>query len=344
MLLGLKPRGSVWPRDRPRAATAKYGRPMTDIASIPLTTLGSSGIAVSPLCLGGNVFGWTVDEPTSHAILDAYVAGGGNFIDTADIYSTWVAGHSGGESERIIGRWRAGLPASHDLVVATKVGMEMPAGSGLASAYMIAAAERSRERLGVEVIDLLYAHRPDPATPVADTMHAFDELIRSGTIRAFGLSNYDANQLRAAIQACEAHGLARPVVVQPEYNLVDRTEFEGPMQDICVSEGIAAAPYYALAAGFLTGKYRPGSPTPATPRGEGVLRRYGTPAGWALIEALDAVASRHEATVAQIALAWLAAQPGVVAPIASGTSPGHVAELLGATQITLEQRDLDELG
>ena len=302
--------------------------------------LGTSGIEVSRLCLGGNVFGWTIDQATSFTVLDAFVAGGGNFIDTADVYSSWAPGNVGGESERIIGAWLADRGRASDVVVATKVGSTMPEGSGLAPAYVREAAERSRERLGVEAIDLLYAHRPDDDTPIADTLAAFDELVQAGTVRAIGLSNYSATQLREALDAADAHGLTRPVALQPEYNLIERSDFEGELQALCVAEGIAVAPYYALASGFLTGKYRAGYDTPDSPRAESVLARYGNEEGWELLDRMDAVAARHNATLAQVALAWLEAQPSVVAPIASGTSPAHVIELLRSTTLTLDANDL----
>jgi aryl-alcohol dehydrogenase-like predicted oxidoreductase len=306
--------------------------------------LGSSGIDVSRLCLGGNVFGWTIDEPTSFTVLDAFRAGGGTFIDTADAYSTWADGNQGGESETIIGRWIADrqIP-SGELVIATKVGSPMPDGTGLAPDYVRAAAERSRERLGVETIDLLYAHRPDDDVPIADTLAAFHELVEAGTVRAIGLSNYSAAQTSAALDAADAHGLTRPVALQPEYNLVDRSSYEGELQALAVAEGLAVAPYYGLASGFLTGKYRAGYAAPDSSRASSVLARYDTPENWELLERLHAVADRHGATMPQVALAWLAAQPGVAAPIASSTTPVQVVELLRSVSVQLDANDLQLL-
>ncbi|MCW2973683.1 MAG: yajO7 [Thermoleophilia bacterium] len=314
------------------------------ITTHPTHPLGSSGLEVSQLCLGGNVFGWTIDEAASFTVLDAYRAGGGTFIDTADAYSTWGEGNVGGESETIIGRWlvERAVPAG-EIVVATKVGSPMPEGKGLAPAYVCEAAERSRERLGVETIDLLYAHRPDDSTPIADTLAAFHELVEAGTVRAIGLSNFTAAQTREALDAADANGLTRPVALQPEYNLVDRSGFEGELQALAVAEGLAVAPYYSLASGFLTGKYRPGYDAPESKRASAVLARYDKEQHWELLERLHAVADRHDATMAQVALAWLAAQPSVVAPIASGTSPAQVVELLRSVSLELDGNDLSLL-
>jgi aryl-alcohol dehydrogenase-like predicted oxidoreductase len=295
--------------------------------------------AFSPLCLGGNVFGWTIDEATSHEVLDAYRARGGAFVDTADAYSTWVEGNSGGESERIVGAWLADRGLQGEVVVATKVGSPMPEGSGLAREYVLAAAERSRERLGVEAIDVLYAHRPDPATPILETMQAFDELVRRGTVRAVALSNYDRGQLRAALDACDEHGLARPVLLQPCYHLLDRS-YEDGLAQLCVDEGIGVAPYYALAAGFLTGKYRLGAPAPDSARANSVLHRYGTEHGWAVLDRVLEVAARRDATPSQVAIAWLRTRPAIISPIASATSVAQVDELMDALDLELTPEDL----
>ena len=334
--------GCLGPRWRPPPAAAIL-LPMTTPTLAP-RTLGHSDIEVSGLCLGGSVFGWTVDEPASYDILDAFLERGGTFVDTADIYATWVDPR-GGTSEEIIGRWLATRGhGAGDVVVATKVGMEMPEGTGLAPGYVIAAAERSRARLGVETIDLLYAHRPDPSTPIVDTVRAFDELVRAGTIRSFGLSNVDARQLQEALDACDEHGYAAPVAIQNEYNLVDRAGWDGELRELCLRRDVVGAPYYALAAGFLTGKYRADAPLPDSPRARGVLERYGHEDGWRLLAAIDQVAARLGATPAQVAIAWLARQPGIAAPIASGTSPEHVRELLGALELELTADDLALLG
>ena len=293
----------------------------------------------SPLCLGGNVFGWTIDETTSHEVLDAYVARGGAFVDTADIYSTWVSGNTGGESERIVGSWLADRDLAGTVVVATKVGSPMPEGTGLARSYVLEAAERSRERLGVEVIDVLYAHRPDPQTPIAETMQAFDELVQGGVVREVALSNYDAAELRAALDACDELGLARPTMLQPGCHLLDR-EYEDGLAQVCVDEHIAVAPYYALAAGFLTGKYRRDQPAPASARAASVLARFGDDHGWALLDRVDQVAALHGATPSQVAIAWLRTRPAVVSPIASATSVDQLDELMGALELQLTEDDL----
>lgn len=303
-----------------------------------MTALGD---AWSRLCLGANVFGWTVDESGAHAILDAYHARGGAFIDTADIYPTWAAG--AGVSERIIGSWLADRGLEGEIVVATKVGCAMPEGAGLARTYVLDSAERSRERLGVETIDVLYAHRPDPTTPILETMQAFDELVRRGTVRDVALSNYEPAQLRDALDACAAHDLARPVLLQPNYNLVHRDEYEGGLADTCVAERIDVAPYFSLAAGFLTGKYRRDAPPPPSPRAQGTLAHYGNPRGWNLLERAEQVATRHGATISQVAIAWLLTRPAVVAPIASATTVDQLDELMGALDLVLDAEDLELL-
>ncbi len=293
-----------------------------------------------PLCLGGNVFGWTADEDAAFAVLDAYAEAGGNLIDTADSYTVWVDGSSGGDSERIIGRWMAARGNREQMVVATKVG-KLPARRGLAPANVRAAVEESLSRLASDHIDLYYAHEDDLATPLEDTLGTLDELVREGKVRAIGASNFTAERLAAALAASDAGGLARYAAVQPEYNLLHRDEYEGDLQDLCVREGIGCLPYFALANGFLTGKYRPGR-TVVSERAEDAEPLMDE-RGLAVLEALDAAAAAHETTVAAAALAWLAAQPGVIAPIASARTPEQLADLLPMADLRLSDEELAEL-
>jgi aryl-alcohol dehydrogenase-like predicted oxidoreductase len=305
-------------------------------SAAPGIPLGNTDLHVSALNLGGNVFGWNVDEPTSFAILDAYYERGGNFIDTADIYSEWVSGHSGGESERIIGRWIASRGLNGKVIVATKVGKPMGDGSrGLGREHVLRSAEASRERLQVDAIDLYYAHEDDQSVPLEETLGAFDELVRAGTVRALGASNYGAARLRDALEVSAANGFARYEVLQPEYNLVQRAEFERELQPLCIEFGISVAPYYSLASGFLTGKYRQDQPAPNSVRAQGVLRQYGTEAGWRVIATLDEIAAAHGSNPAQIALAWLAARASVATPIASATSLDQLEQIAGFAEIPL---------
>ncbi|WP_404373017.1 aldo/keto reductase [Corallococcus coralloides] len=305
--------------------------------------LGATGLEVFPLCLGGNVFGWTADEATSFAVLDAFVEGGGNFVDTADVYSRWVPGHVGGESETVLGRWIASRKAKDRLVVATKVGAETALGKGLTREHIEKSVDASLRRLGVERIDLYYAHYDDPSTPFEETLRAFDALVKAGKVKALGLSNHTAERAREALDTQKKLGLARYQVLQPEYNLVERPKFEGALQQVSEQEGLAVAPYFGLASGFLTGKYQEGQPAPASARAGNVLRKYGNARGWGVVAALKKVAERRGATPSQVALAWLETRPTVVAPIASATSVAQVKELLGAFSLKLETDDLREL-
>lgn len=307
--------------------------------------LGRSELMVSPINLGGNVFGWTADRDASFAVLDAYVAAGGNFIDTANMYSAWVPGNSGGESETIIGEWMASRGNRDDVVLATKVGMQggpdQP--KGLTREKIRAGIDASLRRLRTDHVDLFYAHEDDADTPVAETVAAFDELVRDGKVRVVGASNYSADRLRQALDASAANGLARYEVLQPHYNLLDRAGYEGELADLCVAEGISVTPYYALARGFLTGKYRRGADLPATPRAAGIQRDYLNDRGWAALDVVDAVAAANGATQGQVALAWLRAKPGVVAPIASATDTGQIAELAGAGALALTEDEVAAL-
>jgi len=307
-----------------------------------LRRLGATDFHILPLVLGGNVFGWTADQATSFAVLDAFVAGGGSLIDTADVYSRWVPGNQGGESETMIGAWLKQSGKRDDVLIATKVGM-MPVegGSPLSAAAIVAGCEASLRRLGVETIDLYYAHKDDPEAPLDAVAEAFASLVKAGKVRALGASNYHAARLKAAVDTARAAGLPHFQVLQPEYNLVNRHHFEGQLQDYCVEHNIGVLPYYGLASGFLTGKYRTAEDMQQSPRGGGMAELIAEKSG--VLAAMDAVAAETGATLAQIALAWLAAQPGVVAPIASATSVKQVEDLLGATRLTLSTEQLDSL-
>ena len=307
-----------------------------------MTSLGSSGLDVARLCLGTNVFGWTADEAASHAVLDAYVAGGGNFIDTADAYSAWVPGNSGGDSEVIIGSWLARNAARRDdVIVATKVSRLAP-NTGLGRDAILGAADASLQRLQTDRIDLYWAHYDDPDTPLEETLAAFGELIDAGKVRAIGASNYTAPRLAEALAVADREGLPRYVALQPHYNLVDREDYENGLAAVVAEHGLATIPYYGLASGFLTGKYRPGGPEVGSPRAAGAAK-YLNNGGAAKLEALDAIAAEHETTVAAVALAWLAAQPHVAAPIASARTVRQLDDLLPALSLQLGEDELAEL-
>jgi aryl-alcohol dehydrogenase-like predicted oxidoreductase len=307
--------------------------------------LGRTGLRVAPLAFGGNVLGWTADEPTSFALLDAFVAGGGNLIDTADSYSRWAPGHAGGESETVIGRWIARRGRHDDVVIATKVGSDMGLGHKcLRRDYILAAVEDSLRRLNVEAIDLYQSHWDDETTAFDETLEAYALLTKQGKVRAIGASNLTAGRLAAALSTSERTGLPRYATLQPHYNLYERQSFEGPLQEFCIREGMGVIPYFALASGFLTGKYRSEADFGKSARGDG-MRKFLNPRGLRILAALDAAAARYGATPAQIALAWLMARPGVTAPIASATSVAQLDALLAATRIVLDgdaQHMLDE--
>jgi aryl-alcohol dehydrogenase-like predicted oxidoreductase len=297
-----------------------------------MATLGPSGIEVSRLCLGGNVFGWTSDTPTSFAVLDAYTAAGGNFVDTADSYFWRVPGNSGGESEAIIGDWIAARSNRDRVVVATKVG-SWPQRKGLSAANIAAACDDSLRRLRTDHIDLYYAHRDDPDTPQEETLDAFDALVRAGKVRVIGASNFSAERLRSALEISRRDGLAPFVALQPHYNLVERAEFETALLPVLESEGLSCVPYYGLAKGFLTGKYRDGAPVDSA-RAE-AAQAYLDDRGRAVLAVLDEIAAGHEVPVAAVALTWLAAQPTVAAPIASARTPEQLADLLPVLDLKL---------
>ncbi|HEX8011546.1 MAG TPA: aldo/keto reductase [Casimicrobiaceae bacterium] len=298
--------------------------------------LGNTGFEVAPLAFGGNVFGWTADEATSFRLLDAFVAAGFNLIDTADSYSRWVSGHRGGESEAIIGRWIARRGRHDDVIVATKVGSDMGQGHKvLRKDYILRAAEASLRRLQVDCIDLYQSHWDDENTPFEETLSAYDELLRQGKVRAIGASNLSAPRLAQALEASRAHGLPRYQTLQPQYNLYDRDTFEGELQSLCVRENVGVITYFSLRGGFLTGKYRSESDFDKSARGPG-MKKYLNPRGLKILDALDVVARRYDATPAQVSLAWLMARPGVTAPIASATNPTQLQEILRATALKLD--------
>lgn len=308
---------------------------MVGMSDTELRRIGGSDLYVSRLCLGGNVFGWTADEATSFRVLDDYVAGGGNFVDTADSYSAWAEGHSGGESETVIGRWLADRGRPENLVVATKVGKH-PQFPGLSAPNVRAAAEASLARLGVEAIDLYYAHFDDPDTPIAESARAFSRLVDEGRVRAVGLSNHSPERIREWLEVCEEEGLHAPVCVQPHYNLVERG-IEADLVPLAVERGLALLPYFGLARGFLTGKYRPGGPEVDSPRASGARAYLEDPRAVRVLEALDAVAKRLDTSVAAVALAWPAARPGVVSVLASARSAEQLADLMPAAGLVLDE-------
>ena len=300
--------------------------------------LANTDLQVSSMCLGGNVFGWTVDERGAFDVLDAFAAGGGNFLDTADQYTSWVAGNLGGESEEIIGRWMEHRGNRDQIVLATKVG-KAPGLAGLSATTIRRAAEASLKRLRTDRIDLYYAHLDDTRTPLEETLSAFDALIREGKVRYLGASNYDASRLAAALATSDAQGLARYVAIQPHYNLVNRDEYEGELAELCLREQVSCLPYYALANGFLTGKYRTANVTGVSPR-ESLATAYLDRGAMAVLAALDEVAATHKTTVAAVALAWLAAQATVAAPIASARTPQQLRELVPMASVRLSHREL----
>lgn len=308
-----------------------------------LRALGSSGLQIPPLILGGNVFGWTVKDDTGFGILDAFVAGGGTMIDTADVYSAWVPGNAGGESERYIGQWLKRRGRRDDVLIATKVGMlDGEGGSGLQPQRIAAAVDASLARLGTDHIDLYFAHRDDPSVPVAEVIGAFARLVEAGKVRALGASNFDADRLGEALDLASAAGLPAYAVLQPEYNLISRDRFPPALQALCLDRDIGVVPYYGLASGFLTGKYRSTADLGKSSRGarmEGYLGARGK----AVLAAMDAVAAETGASLAQIALAWLGHQPAITAPIASATSVGQLEELLGAMRLELSDDQVGRL-
>ncbi|MBE9374014.1 aldo/keto reductase [Saccharopolyspora sp. HNM0983] len=306
-----------------------------------MAQLGNTDLDVFPLCLGGNVFGWTADREQSFAVLDTYLAAGGNFVDTADVYSTFVPGNAGGESEQVLGEWLRARGNRDDVLIATKVGMweQRP---GLSAANITAAAEDSLRRLGTDHIDLYYAHHDDADTPLEEALTAFDGLVRSGKVRHIAASNYSAARLQEALSVSRSGGLAEFAALQPHYNLVERADFEGELSALVEREGLGVLPYYALAKGFLTGKYRPGDDTSDSPRAEGA-RAYLDERGVQVLAALDEIALVRGVPLASVALAWLAGKPGVTAPIASARNLDQLQPLLTAAEIRLSAEEMQRL-
>jgi len=309
-----------------------------------LRPLGRSGLNVAPLAFGGNVFGWTADTATSFALLDAFVDAGLNLVDTADVYSRWAPGHTGGESETVIGQWLKASGKRHRVVLATKVGKDMGDGKvGLSRTYIRQAVEASLRRLQTDHIDLYQSHDDDSGTPLEETLDAFAGLIRDGKVRAIGASNYSAPRLAEALAVSHRLGLPRYESLQPLYNLCDRAAYEAELQPLCVAQQVGVINFYGLARGFLTGKYRSEADLAQSPRGAGVKAAYFNERGWRVLAALDAVAQRRHATPAQVALAWQMQRPAIAAPIASATSLTQLSELLGAVRLSLSAADIAEL-
>jgi len=305
--------------------------------------LGQSSLELFPLALGTNVFGWTIDEPSSFELLDAFTGEGFSFIDTADVYSRWGEGNKGGESETIIGNWLRKSGKRKDVIIATKVGSDMGQGKiDLTKEYIIRAAEDSLRRLQTDTIDLYQTHFDDNTTPVEETLAAYDQLIREGKVRYIGASNLTPGRLKDSLKATKEKGLPRYESFQPEYNLYSRDSFEGELQQLCIRENLGVITYFSLAAGFLTGKYRGEADLHKSKRGHG-MDKYLTPRGFRILDALDQVAARHSVTPATVALAWLIAQPGVTAPISSATSLKQLNTLTEAAKLQLDKESLQQL-
>ena len=303
--------------------------------------LGRSGLSVPPICFGCNVFGWTVDEAASFRLLDKVLDSGLTFLDTADVYSRWVPGHSGGESETIIGKWMKARGNRDRIILATKVGMDMGDGKvGLAPARIREAVDASLRRLQIDCIDLYQAHKDDADTPLEATMETFAELVAAGKVRAIGASNYSAARLAQALQISRERGLPRYESLQPLYNLCDRAEFERELLPVCQREDVGVISFYALAAGFLSGKYRSPEDAARSPRGKNVVARYLNARGLRIVAALDEAAQRLGSSPARVAVAWVMSRPGLTAPIASATSRAQLGELIQAAQLTLDPETL----
>jgi aryl-alcohol dehydrogenase-like predicted oxidoreductase len=309
-----------------------------------LRTLGRSGLRVAPLCLGGNVFGWTANEAASFKVLDALVGAGLNFIDTADVYSKWVPGHRGGESETIIGNWLRRHARRDDVVIATKVGMEMASDrKGLSAAHILRSAEESLRRLQTDHIDLYFSHTDDTSQPFEETLGAYRTLIDQGKVRAIGASNYSATRLAQALEASRKHGLPRYEVLQPHYNLYARSDYESALEPLCLERQLGVVSYFALASGFLSGKYRTPEDAAKSARGAGVVANFLNERGLRILAALDDVGRRYRASPATVALAWQMARPSITAPIASATTVAQLTELAAATQLELDQAAIEQL-
>jgi len=305
--------------------------------------LGNSDLRVAPWALGGNVFGWTCDEATSFKLLDAFVDNGFNLIDTADTYSRWVPGHQGGESETVIGKWLKQGGRRDQVVLATKVGMDMGGEKkGLSKAYILQEAEDSLKRLQTDHIDLYQSHKDDPDTPLEETLSAYDQLVKKGKVRVIGASNYDSNRLGEALKASAAKGYPAYQCLQPNYNLYDRSGYEKDLEPLVLGKNLGVIPYFSLAAGFLTGKYRSEADFAKSPRGGG-MKKYLNERGFKILGALDEVSKCLGSTPARVALAWVMARPGVTAPIASATSLEQFKDLLEGTKLRLGKAEMDKL-
>jgi aryl-alcohol dehydrogenase-like predicted oxidoreductase len=303
-------------------------------------TLGRSGISIAPLALGGNVFGWTIDEKVSFKVLDAFVDFGFDLVDTANMYSAWVPGHKGGESETIIGNWFAATGKRDKVVLATKVGMPMGDGSkGLKRDYILRSLEDSLKRLQTDHVDLYQSHKDDMETPLDETLSAYDTLIKQGKVRAIGASNYDAARLKQGLQISDEKGLPFYVSLQPEYNLYERKVFEEAIEPLCLEKGLGVIGYFSLASGFLTGKYRSQGDLGQSARGGGIGKKYLNERGFRILEALDEVSAAHQTVPAVIALAWLIGRKSVTAPIASATSVEQLSQLAKAVEVSLTESE-----
>lgn len=306
--------------------------------------LGRSGLSVAPLCFGGNVFGWTANEKTSFDILDAFTGAGFDFVDTADVYTRWIEGNKGGESETILGNWFARSGKRKDVVLATKCGMDMgPDGKGLSKAHILKSVEWSLKRLKTDYIDLYQSHADDETVPQEETLAAYDTLVKSGKVRAIGASNFTAARLDSAVAVAQQNGLPVYASLQPEYNLYDREKFEAELAGVCQKHGIGVISYYSLARGFLSGKYRSEADLGKSPRGASVQKNYFNDRGWRILEALDETAAELGANQTQVSIAWLIAQPLVTAPIASATSVAQLEDLMKAARLKLDDKTLSKL-
>ena len=310
---------------------------------MPKRPLGKSGLRAAPLVLGGNVFGWTADEPTSHAILDRFVDAGFDLVDTANVYSTWVPGHKGGESETIIGNWLAKGGKRDRVLIATKVGMEIGGEKGLGRDLIERHVEDSLRRLKTDRIDLYQTHIDDPDTPVEETLEALGRLVKSGKVRAIGASQYKPERLRASMEASRRLGIPRYDTLQPEFNLYDRAAFEKDLQPVALEYGLAVIPFFGLARGFLSGKYRKAADIEGRPRASGLKKYFEGDRGTKILNALDAVGKRVGATPAQVSLAWIMAQPSIAGPIVSATSIAQLDEIAGAARLALDREALADL-
>ncbi|MFC5269844.1 aldo/keto reductase [Adhaeribacter terreus] len=304
--------------------------------------LGNTGLEIAPLVFGGNVFGWTIDEPTSFEILDAFTNAGFNCIDTADVYSNWKPGNKGGESETVIGNWLKKRGNREQVIIATKVGADMGSGKNLKKQYILKAAEASLKRLQTDYIDLYQSHYDDPETPLDETLEAYETLIKAGKVRAIGASNFTAERLEAALKTSEEKNLPRYQTLQPEYNLYAREGFEKALETVCLKNNLGVIPYFSLASGFLTGKYRSEADLGKSQRGGGI-QKYLNERGFRILKALDEVAAELNATPAQVALSWLMHRPAVTAPIASATNRNQLNELIKAAELKLNKAAMEKL-